>query len=180
MVDTSRGRRHRADATWRRWTLAWLGGPANGAARDLAYGKRVGDLAAHQVSTASAIALFGIYFIWLDRRWPLPTAGAAYEVGGTWLVLTVLFEFGFGRYVAGREWAELVADYDFTKGRVWALIPLWVAIGPASARALRRAQPRVSDVVAPETRGRAVADEPASAEPDRWQAQAAGRDPAFG
>ena len=40
--------------------------------------------------------------------------------------------------VAGRESAELVADYDVTKGRVWALIPLWVAIGPASVRALRR------------------------------------------
>jgi apolipoprotein N-acyltransferase len=51
-------------------------------------------------------------------------------VGLAWLALTVAFEFGFGHYAAGHSWSELLADYDPTSGRVWILIPLWVALAP--------------------------------------------------
>ncbi len=135
------GRRRSArPGAWTAWTIAWLGGPvigvANGAARELVYEERVGELTAQQLSTATGIGLLGLYFAWLDRRWPIPTARAAWTIGATWLVLTVTFEFVFGRYVRGREWSELVADYDLTKGRVWVLVPLWVATGPVLVRRL--------------------------------------------
>lgn len=84
--------------------VAWLGGPilgiANTTARELAYKDQVGELAAHQISTATAIALFAGYFWALERRWPLPTSRAALAAGGAWTSMTVLFEFGFGHYVA--------------------------------------------------------------------------------
>jgi len=46
-----------------------------------------------------------------------------------WLVLTLLFEFGFGRY-RGNSWEKLFTDYNLLKGRLWILIPLWLAIAP--------------------------------------------------
>jgi hypothetical protein len=46
-------------------------GIANGTLRELAYKDRVGELKAHQLSTASAIALFAGYFELLARRRPL-------------------------------------------------------------------------------------------------------------
>ena len=108
---------------WRRYTVAWLGrvviGMANGTARELTYRKSVGELAAHQISTATAISLFAAYFQGLERRWPIPSRRSALGIGATWLLLTVAFEFGFGHCVAKKSWAELLRDYDLSEGRVW-------------------------------------------------------------
>jgi hypothetical protein len=129
-------------AARRRWIAAWLAGPligiANGAGRELLYGRRLGEQRAQQVSTAAALGLFAGYFTWLNRRWPLPDDRTALEVGSVWASLTVLFEFGFGHFVAGQSWDELLDAYDMRKGRLWPLVPLWLAAGPAVVR-------RVSD-----------------------------------
>jgi len=118
--------------------LAWLGGPligiANGTVRERVYKDRVGELAAHQLSTVSIIALFAAYFEALSRRQPLPSTRDALEVGAGWLALTVAFEFGFGHYVARTSWDELLADYDLRRGRVWLLALSWIALGPAIVR----------------------------------------------
>ena len=113
---------------------AWLGGPvigiANGVTRELVYAEHVGELTAHQISTGTAIVLFAGYFWILDRRWPLPSARAAIRVGSFWLSLTVLFEFTFGHYVDGKEWAELLRDYDVGSGHLWPIVLAWLAAGP--------------------------------------------------
>jgi hypothetical protein len=132
-----------ADRTWRRWTAAWLGGTvlaiANGVARETLYAGRVGDLAAHQISTATFVALFAAYFAALERRWPIATTRRAVEIGATWVLLTVAFELGFGHWVDGRSWSELTANYDVRTGHVFVLVLVWVGVGPAVVRALRRA-----------------------------------------
>ena len=123
----------------RTWLVAWLGGPligiANGTVRELAYKDRVGELAAHQLSTASALGLFTAYFDVLARRHPLPSTRVALQVGAAWLALTIAFEFGFGRGVAHTSWEELLADYDLRKGRLWPLVLAWIVVGPAVLRA---------------------------------------------
>jgi hypothetical protein len=128
----------------RRWLLAWLGGPvigiANGTLRELVYRKRVGESAAHQISTVTALGLFTGYFRLLQRRWPIPTAREAAQIGAAWLAATIAFEFGFGHYVAGSSWSDLAADYNVARGRTWILVLLWMAVGPAATRAQRPAQ----------------------------------------
>lgn len=132
----------RNDRAWRRWTAAWLGGSAigiaNGVARELLYADRVGDAAANRISVAAALALFALYFVLLERRWPLPTLRTALAVGATWVVLTVVFEFTFGHWVDGKSWSELLANYDIVDGNLWILILVWLGIGPAVVRRLRR------------------------------------------
>lgn len=134
-------RRLGRDRVWRRYLLAWLGGPvigiANGVTRELAYKERVGELTAHQISTASAIALFAGYFWILGRRWPIPTRRTALAIGGTWLVLTVAFEFGFGHYVDRKSWSELFADYNVAEGRSWPFVLAWLSVGPLAVRRLQ-------------------------------------------
>ena len=123
---------------WRRWALAWLGGVAigmaNGSVRELTYRKRVGELRAHQISTATAISLFAAYFWGLERRWPIPTARGALGIGATWVALTTAFEFGFGHYAAKRPWPELLRDYDLSESRVWSLVLAWLSLGPLAVR----------------------------------------------
>ena len=82
----------------------------------------------------TAIGLFAGYFWLLQRRYPLASDRAALRVGAFWLTLTVLFEFGFGRAVDGKTWAELLADYNLGQGRVWTLVLAWLALGPLVSR----------------------------------------------
>ena len=128
--------------TTRPWIIAWLGGPiigiANGVTRELVYKDAVGDLTAHQISTFSALGLFAGYFWVLQRRWPLESDRSAWQVGGIWFALTVLFEFGFGRAVDGKTWSELFADYNLVHGRLWTLVLAWLVIGPLTLRRLAR------------------------------------------
>lgn len=119
--------------------VAWLGGSVlgivNGVLRELAYKDRVGESTANQISAASLTALLALYFVALQRRWPIPTTRNALEIGGAWVVLTVLFEFGFGHYVDRKSWAELLDNYDITEGHLWLLVLLWIGVGPAATRA---------------------------------------------
>lgn len=125
-------------AALRAWTAGWLAGPvlgiANGVVRERFYARRLGPLRAHQASTASAVALFAAYFTWLQRRRPLPDDRTALEAGVAWLVLTVLFEFSFGRAVAKQDWSELLEDYDLRSGHVWPLFLAWLVVGPMIVR----------------------------------------------
>jgi len=133
----------------RAWLLGWLAGPllgiANGAARDTLYARRLGEARAQRVSTATLICLLGGWFVFLQRRRPIASGAEAARIGGTWCALTVLFELVLGRVLGKRSWSELAGAYDVRKGRLWVLVPLWTAVGPAVSRALmarRPTQPR--------------------------------------
>ncbi len=116
--------------------LIWLGililASVNGAMRDLLVAPRVGDLMARAVSTIILCVLIGLVTWWsIDWIRPL-NSRAALEIGIVWLVLTLTFEFGFGHFVSRKPWAELLADYDVQRGRIWVLVlvatlfaPLW-------------------------------------------------------
>jgi hypothetical protein len=52
----------------------------------------------------------GLYFWWLEHRWPTPSPETALKIGFTWATLTASFDFGFGHYVDGKSWTELAKD----------------------------------------------------------------------
>jgi len=51
-------------------------------------------------------------------------------LGISWLVLIVVFEFTFGHYAAGKEWADLWAAYDLRTGNLWSLLLLYTVFLP--------------------------------------------------
>ena len=122
----------------RRWLVAWIGasvlGVVNGATREFVYKNRAPESSANEISVGTLIALLALYFWLLQRRWPLATTRDALSVGAIWVALTMLFEFGFGHYVAGDPWEELFENYDVTEGNLWPLVLVWIAAGPATAR----------------------------------------------
>jgi hypothetical protein len=117
-----------------KYVLAWIPmvviAIANGAVREGWYGKRLGELRAHQVSTLSAMLLFGVYIWVLIRLWRPESGGQALTIGLIWLGLTLAFEFLFGHFVAGHPWTRLIHDYNLLAGRVWVAIPIWVTVAP--------------------------------------------------
>ncbi len=114
--------------------LLWFSFPFvaifNATLRELIYKKPLGDLAAHQISTATGIFIFAIVFYFIFKKWKIESTKHAILVGGIWLGLTILFEFGFGHYIMGNPWEKLLHDYNLAEGRVWSLFLVWITIAP--------------------------------------------------
>lgn len=117
-----------------KYFLAWFGmmilAILNGGLRDVLYKPRVGDLAAHQISTVILLVLFAAYFRVLASVWPIESSKRAWIIGFMWLCMTLAFEIGLGRALLGYPWSRVLHDYNILAGRVWVLIPLWTLIGP--------------------------------------------------
>ena len=131
----------RTGTALRPWLVAWLGLPvlgiANGVLRDATYKQATGELAAHQLSTATLVGLMAGYLWVLEGRRPIRTSREALAIGGSWALLTILFEFGFGHWVVGDSWFRLLQAYNLADGRVWAAVPLWTLVGPEVIRRRR-------------------------------------------
>lgn len=112
------------------WLLLAVVAVANGIIRQATYGKSMSDLAAHQLSTLTAIAASGVIVWIVNHVWAIESSAQAWSIGIFWLVLTVVFEFGFGHYVAGHSWDRLFADYNLHQGRIWSLFLIWMLIMP--------------------------------------------------
>jgi hypothetical protein len=113
--------------------VVWFGilvlASLNGAVRDLVVAPRIGDTIARAIST---VILCGVIFLvtWYTIPWVGPRSPRqALVVGAFWLVLTLCFEFGAGRF-AGKPWQVLLEDYNVMRGRIWVLVPIVTLLTP--------------------------------------------------
>lgn len=117
-----------------RYLLAWFPmvviAVANGALRELWLVPRFGEHVARQASTLILIGLFAVYIALVSRAWPMSSGGQAVAVGAAWLALTLAFEFLLGYLVSGLSWTQMLAEYNLAAGRLWALVPIWIAAAP--------------------------------------------------
>lgn len=117
-----------------KYGIAWLGmiifAIINGTIREILYKPYVGELLAHQIATVVLLLIFTAYFWLLVSYWPIESGTTAWEIGLLWVLLTLAFEFGAGRFIFGNPWSKLLHDYNLLAGRIWVLIPLWVLIAP--------------------------------------------------
>jgi hypothetical protein len=109
-----------------RYLLAWfpmtLIAVANGAVREAWAIPR-------QLSTILLIVLLTLYMAFVFRRWPPQSARQAAAIGALWVGLTLVFEFALG-WVTGLSWSQMLAEYNLAAGRLWALVPAWIAVAP--------------------------------------------------
>lgn len=103
---------------------------ANGAVREAGLKRWMSETRARQLSTVLLILFFALYMAAIFRLWPVDSARQARAVGAAWLALTLAFELGLGRWVSHRSWSQMLAEYNLLAGRLWLLVPLWVAIAP--------------------------------------------------
>jgi hypothetical protein len=117
-----------------RYILAWVPmvfiAIGNGALREAWLTPRLGELHSRQLSTVILILLLAAYIWGVTKLLRIRTGREAAGIGAVWLALTLLFEFALGRFVSGLSWREMLAEYDMSAGRLWPLVPLWVAIAP--------------------------------------------------
>jgi hypothetical protein len=120
------------------WFVMLLVSMANGAIRDFTYGRHLDELTAHQLSTVSGVLLLGVVMWGFVRLNPPSSARQAASIGIGWMLLTIAFEFLFFHYAGGHSWAELIANYDVSAGRVWVVVLLWIAVAPSLFFRLQR------------------------------------------
>ena len=128
---------------WSRSVAVWLGlvpiMVAHGIARELWMRPVLGELGAHQLSSilACGILIFAAFAVlpWLGV---VDAPRQQLYVGAVWLCLTVVFEFGFGHYVAHQSWGRLLGDYNLLSGRLWSLVLVTTLLAPRIAGWLRQ------------------------------------------
>lgn len=69
--------------------------------------------------------------------WGALTARQWWWIGAFWLLLTIVFEFSFGRFAQHKTWAELLEAYTFTGGNIWPLVLVAILVSPRLAAEVR-------------------------------------------
>lgn len=119
------------------WSLLMAAAILNGALRDFAITPVFGAAAALPLSGISlSLLIFLVTVILLPRLGTL-SSGQCRIIGVQWLCMTLLFEFVFGCYVAGKSAAQLLQAYDVTTGNLWVLVLLVTLVSPCLAARLR-------------------------------------------
>jgi hypothetical protein len=107
------------------WCVLMLTESANGILRAILLVPQVGDFRARQIGVFTGslliLAIAYLFVDWIQAR----SARRLVLVGLFWLVLTLLFEIGLGRFVAGRSWPDVVSDFDLAHG---GLLPIGLAV----------------------------------------------------
>ena len=103
------------------WILLLFVAVANGTVRGALLEPRVSERTAHQISSVTLPLLIVLVAVALVLAPGARSDRTLLEVGALWLMLTVPFEFVFGR-TRGLPWERLLADYDLSKGRLWVLV----------------------------------------------------------
>jgi hypothetical protein len=119
------------------WVLLVVVAVLNGVIREKLLAPRIGACRALPLSgVLLSVVIFLITLILIPIFQPsLPWH--YWLVGGTWVSMTVAFEYLFGHYVMEHSWRELTETYNVRTGNLWSLVLLTTAISPYLAAWLR-------------------------------------------
>ena len=125
-----------------RYLLGWVGmvfvAIFNGALRGIAFTPYVSELTVHQISCVTGVLLFFVVTWTYNQRWPIGSNRQALLIGILWIVLTPIFEFGWGLIIMGHPLELLINDYNLLTGRAWTLVLVAVFLLPTVVYQLRR------------------------------------------
>jgi hypothetical protein len=120
------------------WLVLMAAEIVHGIARTVFLAPIVGDFRARQIAVFTGsclILLVATPFIgWLRPA----TARVATSVGLVWLVLTLIFEIAFGRYVVHASWSRIASDYNLLRGGLLPIGLLVLTAAPLVAAKIRQ------------------------------------------
>jgi hypothetical protein len=109
----------------------------NGTLREKALIPVMGTFGAQITSGIVLSVCIGLVAV-LGPNWYDPLAASQYWlIGVFWLILTLAFEFGFGRFVQHKDWTELLQAYAFKGGNIWPVVLAVTFLSPWLAARLR-------------------------------------------
>jgi hypothetical protein len=121
------------------WLLLMAAEIVHGIARTLWLAPVVGDFRARQLAVFSGSLLI-LLIVSVTIRWMRPpTPRLLMSIGLLWVVLTVGFEIGLGRFILGSSWPRLASDYNLREGGLLPIGLLVMALSPWLAMRIRGA-----------------------------------------
>ena len=112
------------------WLSILLLAVLNGGFREAVLFPRFGNPSAQFISGLLLIGCIVVVSYFLVPRLRARSRRQLAGIGVLWLALTLVFEFGFGLFVQGKAWHELVAAYAFQGGNIWPMVLLVTALAP--------------------------------------------------
>ena len=120
------------------WLLLMVAEVVHGVLRLLFLVPVVGDFRARQIGVLSGslivLAIACLRIAWMDAGASNRRLGA---IGLAWVSLTLVFEFGLGRFVFGYSWDRILSDYNLARGGLLPLGLLVMMAAPLLAARLR-------------------------------------------
>jgi GNAT superfamily N-acetyltransferase len=124
------------------WMIILLGAMLNGMAREAVLLPRLESAVAHAASGVALCAIIVLVSVALVPTLGRPSTAASLGIGAYWRVLTLAFEFGFGRFVQQRTWPEMLDAHnhavaplrDVRPLAATAALPSGVIVGGAIGR----------------------------------------------
>ena len=119
------------------WLLLVVLAIANGTLREKVLVPALGSTVAMQISGVTlAVAIFLVSWFTLPWHGRLSPSGY-WLIGFFWLFMTMMFEFGFGHFIARKSWPELLDAYNVARGNLWIVVLLAVLLSPWLGAKLR-------------------------------------------
>ena len=101
----------------------------NGGLREMVINPLIGEKYGQPVSGISLCLLIFIVCWFCIPRIGKGISKTYLVIGLWWILLTILFETGFG-LLTGDTFAELLKAYDITTGNIWLLVVLFMGMAP--------------------------------------------------
>jgi hypothetical protein len=110
---------------------------ANGVFRETVIRPLTGELPAHQISVVTgSLGFLGVTWLAFRQQAVEESDRTLLGVGLAWLAGTIAFEFGFGRFLDGKTWSELLHDYNVFEGRLWPVVLMVIVAAPLTVKRL--------------------------------------------
>ena len=101
----------------------------NGALREVVINPLIGERYAQPLSgVLLCLILFVVCWFFIPRI-GRGTAKTYWIIGLLWVIMTILFEFGFG-LLTGDSFMDLIRAYDITTGNLWLLVVIFTGLAP--------------------------------------------------
>jgi hypothetical protein len=98
---------------------------------------QVGDARARQIGVLTGSVIILALAVAFVRRLGATSRRQLFVIGVLWVVLTVIFETVFGRFVLGASWQRLLSDYNPAEGGFLGFGMLFLALAPFLATRIR-------------------------------------------
>lgn len=114
--------------------LSWIGlailEMIHGILRAKFLAPKVGDLRSRQIGVCTGSIIIFTYTYFIFNLLHLASSNDARNLGLTWLILMIIFEFSVGHFIFRFPWKWLINDFNLLKGRPLAIGMIFLACAP--------------------------------------------------
>jgi|GEM_PF-299108 len=116
------------------YAFLWIGlliiALLNATGRELILNQFLNQDLSQQMSVFTALFLFFLFTLLVNKKWPLLTRKIAFRVGTIWMLQTAIFEFFMVVVLMGKPISIVLEQYNLADGNLWPVLLLGLLLIP--------------------------------------------------